>query len=113
MQGARGAYRCLRVLRLSVRTIPSIEQLRQRPAILALEPRYGRTAVVEALRAEAAAHLALLDVGEALAPSLPHREQALLLNHRLARRLVQAHLDWLDEVEAELAPRRGRRRGSD
>jgi DNA-binding PadR family transcriptional regulator len=68
---------------------------------------------LEALRAEAAAHLALLDVGEALAPSLPHREQALLLNHRLARRLVQAHLDWLDEVEAELAPRRGRRRGGD
>jgi len=38
-----------------VRSIPSIEQLRQRPAILALEPRYGRRAVLDALRAEAAA----------------------------------------------------------
>jgi L-seryl-tRNA(Ser) seleniumtransferase len=38
-----------------MRSIPSIEQLRQRPAMLALEPRYGRTAIVGALRAEAAA----------------------------------------------------------
>ena len=68
---------------------------------------------LEAVRAEAAAHLALIEVGEALARSLPHREQALTLNHRLARRLVQAHLDWLDEVEQELGPRRGRRRGGD
>ena len=37
-----------------MRAIPSIEQLRQRRAILALEPRYGRAAIVEALRAEAA-----------------------------------------------------------
>ena len=66
---------------------------------------------LEALRTEAAAHLARLEVGEALAPSLPHREEALLLNHRLSRRLVQAHLDWLDEVERELAPRPSRRRG--
>ena len=40
---------------MAKRSIPSIEQLRQRPAILALEPRYGRRAVVDALRAEAAA----------------------------------------------------------
>ena len=38
-----------------MRSIPSIEQLRQRPAMLALEPRYGRSAIVDALRAEAAA----------------------------------------------------------
>jgi L-seryl-tRNA(Ser) seleniumtransferase len=38
-----------------MRSIPSIEQLRQRPAMLALEARYGRAAVVDALRAEAAA----------------------------------------------------------
>jgi L-seryl-tRNA(Ser) seleniumtransferase len=39
----------------TVRSIPSIEQLRQRPAMLALEPQYGRRAIVDALRAEAAA----------------------------------------------------------
>jgi L-seryl-tRNA(Ser) seleniumtransferase len=38
-----------------MRSIPSIEQLRQRPALLALETTYGRTAIVDALRAEAAA----------------------------------------------------------
>jgi hypothetical protein len=38
--------------------------------------------------------------------SSPHREHYLLLNHRLARRIVQAHADWLDEVESELGPRR-------
>ena len=39
---------------MAKRSIPSIEQLRQRPAVLALEPRYGRRAIVDALRAEAA-----------------------------------------------------------
>ena len=38
-----------------MRTIPSIEQLRQRPVLLALETTYGRAAIVDALRAEAAA----------------------------------------------------------
>jgi L-seryl-tRNA(Ser) seleniumtransferase len=38
-----------------LRSIPSIEQLRQRETMRHLETRYGRTAVVEALRAEAAA----------------------------------------------------------
>jgi L-seryl-tRNA(Ser) seleniumtransferase len=38
-----------------MRSIPSIEQLRQRPALLALEATYGRAAIVDALRAEAAA----------------------------------------------------------
>jgi len=38
-----------------MRSIPSIEQLRQRPKLLALEPTYGRAAIVDALRAEATA----------------------------------------------------------
>ena len=36
------------------RTIPSIEQLRQRPAVRALEARFGAEATVDALRAAAA-----------------------------------------------------------
>jgi len=35
------------------------------------------------------------------AASIPHRER-YLLNHRLAKRLLEAHLQWVDEVEAEL-----------
>jgi L-seryl-tRNA(Ser) seleniumtransferase len=38
---------------MSQRSIPSIEQVRQRPAVASLEARYGRRAVLEALRAEA------------------------------------------------------------
>jgi DNA-binding PadR family transcriptional regulator len=33
---------------------------------------------------------------------LPHRARALRLNRRLAQRVVDAHRQWLDEVEAEL-----------
>jgi L-seryl-tRNA(Ser) seleniumtransferase len=42
------------------RLIPSIEQLRQRPRVVALQERYGRAAVVEALRAGSAALRELL-----------------------------------------------------
>src|SRR5919107_3118695 len=44
---------------------------------------------------------ASLDAAEALAAGLPHRARYLMLNHRLARRLVQAHREWLDEAERE------------
>jgi DNA-binding PadR family transcriptional regulator len=45
---------------------------------------------------------ALIDAGEAVAGTLPHRERYLRLNHRLARRLVAAHRAWVDDVETEL-----------
>jgi DNA-binding PadR family transcriptional regulator len=54
------------------------------------------------LREEIAAHLARLDEGDRIAAGLPHRERYLRLNHALARRIVQAHAEWLDEVEREL-----------
>jgi len=34
--------------------------------------------------------------------TIPGRERYLRLNHRLARRIVEAHTAWLDEVEREL-----------
>lgn len=43
-----------------------------------------------------------IDAAEDAAARLPHRERYLRLNHRLARRLVQAHREWVDEVEREL-----------
>jgi DNA-binding PadR family transcriptional regulator len=45
---------------------------------------------------------ASLDAAEEIARGLPRRERYLMLNHRLARRLVQAHRDWLVEAEREL-----------
>ena len=44
----------------------------------------------------------LIDKGEEAAATVPHREKYLLINHRLARRLVAAHREWIDEVEREL-----------
>ena len=38
------------------------------------------------------------------AERLPHRRTYLLLNYRLARAVLEAHLTWLDEVERELGP---------
>jgi DNA-binding PadR family transcriptional regulator len=40
----------------------------------------------------------------ARAPSLPHRTRYMLLHQDLGRRLLDAHADWLDHVERELAP---------
>jgi PadR family transcriptional regulator, regulatory protein AphA len=65
----------------------------------------GEEAVLEslsALREEIAMLRAGIDDGVEVAPTLPHRERYLLLNHELARRVVDAHEAWLDDVEREL-----------
>jgi L-seryl-tRNA(Ser) seleniumtransferase len=68
-----------------VRAIPSIEQLRQRPTVQALEARFGRSAVVGALRAAAAELRARVaagatapdDVAAVLEAEVPTRLSAL------------------------------------
>jgi DNA-binding PadR family transcriptional regulator len=45
----------------------------------------------------------LMDESEERAHSLPHRERYLLLQISLIRRTIQAHRDWLDEVERTLS----------
>ena len=65
----------------------------------------GERAVLDsllALREEIADISARLDAADAIAATIPSREPYLRLNHRLARRIVEAHTDWLDEVEREL-----------
>jgi DNA-binding PadR family transcriptional regulator len=42
-----------------------------------------------------------VDEDESRARSIPHRERQLKLVRSLGRRLLQAHLDWIDEVEHE------------
>ena len=61
----------------------------------ALEGLHGLRADLDALDAE-------LDSAEEVAAQLPHRERYLLLNHRLARRIVAAHREWLEEAERDL-----------
>jgi DNA-binding PadR family transcriptional regulator len=61
---------------------------------------------LQALRAEIAELSAVVDEDERRAPSIPHRERQLKLVRSLGRRLLQAHLEWIAEVEQELgAPR--------
>jgi len=45
---------------------------------------------------------ARLAVAEEAAKRLPHREKYLMMGHRLSRRLLDVHLEWLDEIEREL-----------
>ena len=68
---------------MTPRQIPSIEQLRQRPELAALETAYGREPMLRALRAEAdamrrrlTAGEAVADVGEAIAAAVPARLRA-------------------------------------
>jgi DNA-binding PadR family transcriptional regulator len=59
---------------------------------------------VATLRDDIADLSARLDEAEASADDLPHRRRYLLLTIGFLRRLLQLHLDWIDEVERELAP---------
>jgi hypothetical protein len=58
------------------------------------------------MRTDIADASARLDVADAVAATLPHRERYLWLVHRLGRALLGAHLHWLDDVERELGPRK-------
>jgi DNA-binding PadR family transcriptional regulator len=42
-----------------------------------------------------------VDADERRASTIPHRERQLKLVRSLGRRLLQTHLDWIDEVERE------------
>jgi hypothetical protein len=49
---------------------------------------------------------AVLDNAELTAHELPHREKYLMLTIEFLRRLFALHLDWIDKIERELAPKR-------
>jgi PadR family transcriptional regulator, regulatory protein AphA len=57
---------------------------------------------LSAMREEIAELSAGVDEDERRAPSIPHRERQLKLVRSLGRRLLEAHLEWIDEVEREL-----------
>jgi L-seryl-tRNA(Ser) seleniumtransferase len=59
------------------RIIPSIEQLRQRQAMRALETRYGRAALIDALRAETAALREHLGSGQVAAVTIAEAVDAI------------------------------------
>ena len=73
--------------------------------ILASDLATDEGAVVEsvrALREEIEQLAAQIDRDERLARTIPHRERQLRLVRSLGRKLLQAHLEWIEEVEQEL-----------
>jgi PadR family transcriptional regulator AphA len=65
---------------------------------------------IAAVRGPLEESYAALDAAEALAPQLPRRERVLKINHRFARRMLDAHAVWLQDAEAELRDAAARRR---
>jgi DNA-binding PadR family transcriptional regulator len=57
---------------------------------------------LEGLRRDIAEITAQLDAADAAVSEVPHTARYLRLNHALARRIVDAHSAWLDQVEREL-----------
>jgi DNA-binding PadR family transcriptional regulator len=57
-----------------------------------------------AMRAEIDDLRASLTEAEERAETIPHRTKYLLLTHRLARHVLDAYDEWLEEVERELEP---------
>jgi hypothetical protein len=55
------------------------------------------------LREDVAAKRELLTAAKERAATLPHRERDLHLVHRLGDLLLDAHEQWLNEVEQELS----------
>ena len=61
---------------------------------------------LRALREQLPALEELCDTYEQRAQAIPHRTRAIELELSLARRLIKAHREWVDEVERELGPNR-------
>jgi PadR family transcriptional regulator, regulatory protein AphA len=57
---------------------------------------------LQSMRREIAEISVQLDAADAAAAEVPHRARYLRLNHALARRILEAHSTWIDQVEREL-----------
>jgi DNA-binding PadR family transcriptional regulator len=57
---------------------------------------------IGALRGEIAEAMERLGDAEAMAETLPHKREALLLSYGLVRRMLELQLAWVDEVEDAL-----------
>jgi PadR family transcriptional regulator, regulatory protein AphA len=84
-------------------------RMQNEPVIRALSADITDPAAVaeglEPLRAELEAYRDDTAGREEAAGDFPSRERVLLINHRLARKLVVAQLEWLDEIQEELRSR--------
>ena len=89
---ARGPVRFPRVLHEGVVRLLAADLVGEKPV----------RESISTLRRELDELDALADKAEEAAGTVPHREKYLRINHRLARRLIAAHREWIAEVEREL-----------
>ena len=98
----------LEALREWARTPATVTPLKSEPLVRLLVADLAGEAVTReslaALREDVADLSRRLDESEAAAAELPHRRTQLLLVNRFLRRLLELHLELVDEVERELAP---------
>jgi DNA-binding PadR family transcriptional regulator len=87
-----------------VRFTPIRSEPLQRMLIADLVGEEVTRASLATLRDEVAELASMLDDAEASAETLPHRRKYLLLVVWFLRRLLELHLEWVDEVDRELAP---------
>lgn len=80
-------------------------RIQNEPIVRLLGEQYAERGVLleslAALRTELHELDESLKAAEQRESGLPHRAKVLRLNRRLAQRIVDAHRQWLDEVEAE------------
>ena len=99
-----------RALREYARTPVSFTPVKSEPLLrLLIADLVGEAPTRESigtLRAEIAELSAQLDDAEQRADTLPHRRKYLLLVLWFLRRLLDLHLEWIEQVERELAPER-------
>ena len=88
-----------------VRFTPVKSELLLRLLIADLVGEQATRQSVAALRDDIADLLHRLEQSEARAETLPHRRKYLLLVTDFLRRLLDLHLEFVDEVERELAPK--------
>jgi DNA-binding PadR family transcriptional regulator len=93
-------------LRAWLATPARFARIQNEPVVRVLGSEYVDKATLLAslrpLREEIAEMAARLDAGREAEERLPHRAKALELNRSLARRILDAHLEWLDELERKL-----------
>jgi DNA-binding PadR family transcriptional regulator len=91
--------------RTPVRFTPVKSEALMRMLVADLAGEEATRASIATLRDDIADLLNRLAESEASAEQLPHRRKYLLLVTGFLRQLLELHLDWIDQVERELAPK--------
>jgi DNA-binding PadR family transcriptional regulator len=89
-----------------VRFTPLKSEVLQRMLICDLVGEPATREGIATLRLDIDELLPMLDDAERTAEALPHRQKYLMLTIGFIRRLFELHLEWIDEVERELAPKK-------